>query len=123
MCRSGKVVFLTAYAPRGMLGEVIAIFEKARTLDEVGQEGWRQFSEGLTRVLYCFHSMGVRSLNMALVGSLDNAGHFWTQARIIPRVSVPPFGVSDVNYFEKAHQEIITVISPEELAEKLKEIK
>jgi len=106
-----------------MLGEVIAIFEKARTLDEVGQEGWRQFSEGLTRVLYCFHSMGVRSLNMALVGSLDNAGHFWTQARIIPRVSVPPLGVSDVNYFEKAHQEIITVISPEELAEKLKEIK
>ena len=118
--QAGKVVFIAAYAPRGMLGEVIAIFERARTLDEVAQDGWRDFSQGLSKVLGCLHGMGIDSLNMALIANLDNAGHFWTQARIIARASVPPLGTSDVNYFEKLHGEIIAVISPEELAERLR---
>jgi len=49
--------------------------------------------------------MRVRSLNMALFGCLNNTGHFWTQVRIIPRVTVAPLGIRDVNYFEKGHQE------------------
>ena len=64
--------------------------------------------------------MGIDSLNMALIANLDNAGHFWAQARIIARASVPPLGTSDVNYFEKLHGEIIAVISPEELAERIR---
>jgi len=120
--RAGNGAFLTAYAPRGMLGEIIAVFEKARTMEEIGQDGWEGFSKGLTTLLRCFHNMGINSLNMALIGGMDNAGHFWIQARIIPRVSVAPLGVSDVNYFEKGHQEVITVISPEELAQRLREV-
>jgi UDPglucose--hexose-1-phosphate uridylyltransferase len=114
--RFGNIVFFAAYCPCGMLGEVVTLFEKVRTLDEVGEEGWKHFSEGLSSVLSCFHRMHFDSLNMTLLANIDNSGHFWTQARIIPRTSFPPLGISDVNYFEKGHHEVITVIAPEELA-------
>jgi len=45
---------------------------------------------------------------------------FCIQARIIPRVSIPPLGISDVNYFEKGHNEVITVVFPEELADEIR---
>jgi UDPglucose--hexose-1-phosphate uridylyltransferase len=114
--RSGNIVFFAAFSPCGMLGEVVALFEKVRTLDEVGEEGWRWFSEGLSSILSCFHRMHYDSLNMTLLANMENSGHFWTQARIIPRTSFPPLGISDVNYFEKGHHEVITIIAPEELA-------
>jgi len=38
------VVFITAYAPRGMLGEVVAIFEKSRTVEELENNHWENFS-------------------------------------------------------------------------------
>jgi len=118
--RSGNIVFLATYCPQGMLGEVLALFEKVRTLDEVGKEGWKCFSEGLCSILSSFHQMHFDSLNMTLLANIDNSGHFWTQARLIPRMSIPPLGISDVNYFEKGHDEVITVISPEELAENIR---
>ncbi len=118
--RSENIVFLSTYCPRGMLGEVLALFEKVRTLDEVGEEGWKCFSEALCGVLSCLHRMHSDSLNMTLLANIDNSGHYWTQARIIPRMSIPPLGVSDVNYFEKGHDEVITVSSPEELASNIR---
>jgi UDPglucose--hexose-1-phosphate uridylyltransferase len=120
LLRSGNIVFLAAYCPCGMLGEVVVLFEKVRTLDEVGEEGWKYFSEGLHSVLSCFHRMHYDSLNMTFLANIENSGHFWTQARIIPRTSFPPLGISDVNYFEKGHHEVITVIAPEELARSIR---
>jgi len=118
--RSENIVFLATYCPQGMLGEVLVLFEKVRTLDEVGEKGWKSFCEALSSILSCFHQMHFDSLNMTLLANIDNAGHFWTQARIIPRMSIPPLGVSDVNYFEKGHDEVMTVISPEKLASNIK---
>jgi len=38
------VVFITAYAPRGMLGEVVATFEKTLTVEELENNHWENFS-------------------------------------------------------------------------------
>jgi len=59
---------------------------------------------------------------MTLLANMEREEHFCVQARIIPRVSIPPLKISDVNYFEKGHNEVITVIFPEELAAKIKSL-
>ena len=61
------------------------------------------------------------SINMTLLASLRKEDNFFVQTRIMPRVSLPPFGISDVNYFEKGHDEVITIISPEDLAREIRE--
>gem|GEM_PF-6014886 len=38
----------------------------------------------------------------------------------MPKVSLPPQGTSDANYFEKGHDEVISVISPDDLAVEIK---
>ncbi|MBW2168672.1 MAG: hypothetical protein JRG69_05310 [Deltaproteobacteria bacterium] len=112
----GKAVFLTSFCPRGMLGEVLSIFNETTSLQDVTQDRWMCFAKGLSKILFCFHHLHVDSFNMTLFASLEKDEEFWVQARIIPRVSLPPLGTSDVNYFEKGHDEVITIISPEDLS-------
>ena len=102
-----------------MFGEVLTIFDEATCLKDVAEDGWRCFSEGLSKVLACFHHLHFDSLNMTLLASLERREEICVQARIIPRVNLPPLGVSDVNYFEKGHGEVINIISPEDLAEEI----
>ncbi|MBW2050575.1 MAG: hypothetical protein JRJ09_18930 [Deltaproteobacteria bacterium] len=33
-----------------------------------------------------------------------------------------PLGISDVNYFENGHDEVISIISPEELADEIRSL-
>jgi len=120
--RSGGVSFLSSFSPEGMLGEVLVLFENEKDLDGIKKEGWRVFCEGLSRLLACLHRMHYGSLNMSLFLNMTKEQHFRTQARVIPRMSIPPLGISDVNYFEKGHDEVITIISPEELAEKIRSL-
>jgi galactose-1-phosphate uridylyltransferase len=40
--------------------------------------------------------------------------------RLVSRVDMPPMGVDEINYFEKLHDEMITFLPPEELAERLR---
>lgn len=81
-----------------MLAEVLALFKEMTTLAEVRDEEWRRFSEGLSRILSCFHQLHFDSLNMTLLANMEREEDFCVQARIIPRVSIPPLGISDVNY-------------------------
>ena len=64
--------------------------------------------------------MNVNSFNMTLLINLNPCEEFPVQARITPRMSMPPWGTSDVNYFEKGHNEIIVVLPPEALAEEIR---
>lgn len=94
----GKVVFLTSFCPRGMFGDVLALFEGAGSLRDITREDWKEFAEGLAYVLSCFYKMNYDSLNMTLLTNLRRDEGFWVQARILPRAGIPPLGTSDVNY-------------------------
>ena len=103
-----------------MLGEVLAVFGKMISIRDITDDGWKSFSIGLSRVLRCFNNMHLDNLNMTILMSLEQNSDFWIQARIIPRINLPPWGTSDINYFEKGHDEIIVVLSPEDLAEEIR---
>jgi galactose-1-phosphate uridylyltransferase len=71
-------------------------------------------------LLKCFHRMHLNNLNMTLLISLEANDSCWIQSRIMPRVTLPPLRTSDVNYFEKGHDEVIVIVSPEDLAEEIR---
>lgn len=116
----GNVAFLSVFSPRGMFGEALAIFTGMACIKDVAPDDWMSFSTGLSRILRCLHRLNLNSLNMTVLLNREPSDGFWIQARITPRMSLPPWGTSDVNYFEKGHDEIIVVLSPERLADEIR---
>ncbi len=119
--KDGNIEFLSVFSPKGMFGEVLALFPDMTCMKDITDTDWKSFSNGLSRVLRCLHRLNLNSLNMTLLLNHEPCHDFWIQARITPRMSLPPWGTSDVNYFEKGHDEIIVVLSPETLAKEIRE--
>ena len=117
---AGPVVFLASFSPGGIFGEVLALFEGKTALADVSGADWEHFIGGLVRVLRCFFRLNLDCLNMTLLLSRSGDPDTWVQARIMPRVRIPPWGTSDVNYFEKGHDEKVVVFAPESLAEEIR---
>jgi len=115
----GNVHFLAAFAPRGIFGETLILFVDRSTVDEVKTEDWADFSQGLVNV-FQYLKDHIISFNLSLFsGNLEGA-QSWVYGRLCPRMIVPPWNMSDINYFEKLHDEVMCVISPEEFCENLK---
>jgi galactose-1-phosphate uridylyltransferase len=118
--RCGDVHFLVAFSPHGILGEIIALFADRFTIEDVTGDDWTFFSEGLTRVFRYLKERQTFSFNLALYSGTEPEVQSWVYARLCPRILIPPWNTSDINYFEKLHGEIICVVSPEEMAQGLK---
>jgi galactose-1-phosphate uridylyltransferase len=119
----GEVVFLASFSPGGIFGEVLALFRDKISIADVSDADWQDFISGLTRILRCFFRLNLDCLNMTLLLSRHGDADTWVQARIMPRVQIPPWGTSDVNYFEKGHEEKVVVFAPESLAEEIRKTK
>jgi galactose-1-phosphate uridylyltransferase len=118
--RLGDVVFLASFSPGGIFGEVLVLFREKTALGAVTDSDWQDFIAGLARILRCFSRLNLDCLNMTLLLSRRGDADTWVQARIMPRVLIPPWGTSDVNYFEKGHEEKVVVFPPESLAEEIR---
>jgi UDPglucose--hexose-1-phosphate uridylyltransferase len=116
----GNIHFLTAFSPRGILGEVMVLFSQRSTMEALTPDDFGKFSEGLIRVFRFFKAKHIESFNLALFSGNDDGVQSWVYARLCPRMLLPPWNTSDINYFEKLHDEVICVISPEEMCEELK---
>lgn len=121
--RIGDVVFLASFSPGGIFGEVLVLFRSKTAMKDVADSDWQDFISGLTRILRCFFRLNLDCLNMTLLLARHGDADTWVQARIMPRVQIPPWGTSDVNYFEKGHEEKVVVFAPESLAEEIRKTK
>jgi len=117
---SGEIEFLSCFSPGGMFGEILAIFSGTTSCQQIDEHGWACFVQGLIRVIHALNALRLNNLNMTLFLAFDGDEHFRIQARIIPRLTLPPLGTSDINFFEKGHDEIIVTLSPEDLAEQIR---
>lgn len=116
----GDVEFMASFCPGGIFGEVLSIFKDKLAMDDISQNDWKNFFQGITRILRCFDRLNLDNHNMTLLLGRDGDEDFWIQARIMPRISIPPWGTNDVNYFEKGHNEIVAIFAPEELAAEIR---
>jgi len=117
--RQGDVYFLTAFSPRGIFGEILILFSNRLTVNEVKTEDWTDFSQGLLKV-FQYLKGHILSFNLSLFSGNSDGARSWVYGRLCPRMIVPPWQTSDINYFEKLHGEVMCVISPEELCRNVK---
>jgi galactose-1-phosphate uridylyltransferase len=115
----GDVHFLTAFSPRGIFGEILILFSNRSTIDEVSPEDWTHFSQGLIRVFQYLRGH-ILSFNLSLFSGNGDGVQSWVYGRLCPRMTVPPWQTSDINYFGKLHEEVMCIVSPEELCQDLK---
>ena len=116
----GNVHFLTAFSPLGILGEVLILFSNKDRIEELTAQDWEDFSEGLVKVFRFFKAQHIESFNLSVFSGGGNGVRSWVYGRLCPRITIPPWNTSDINYFEKLHDEVVCVVSPEEMNEELK---
>jgi len=116
---TGAVCWLTSFAPKGMAGEIDFIFRDKTSIFDVTESNMNEFLTGLSRVFSYLYTNNFISFNMSLYATMTNNNYFCVQGKIVPRFVVNPLGTSDLNYFEKLHNEIICPTVPEELCREL----
>ncbi len=119
---TGRISWIASFVPKGMMHDVMAIFHKKDSFLDLSLQELSDFCQGLKRVLRYLWDQNFYSFNLALYSGLKGSEHyFWLNSRIVSRFTLPPIGTSDVNYFEKLHNEIFIVKTPESVCEELKE--
>jgi UDPglucose--hexose-1-phosphate uridylyltransferase len=116
----GDVHFITAFSPRGILGEVIILFYEQTSIEKLEEEIWEQFFTGMTCLFRYLEEKSIFSFNLSLFFGGRQGVSSWIYGRLCPRMSLPPWNTSDINYFEKLHGEVICVVSPEELCTEMR---
>lgn len=118
---TGSISWLASFAPKGMAGEIDFIFQEKSSFFELTEAHFEELLNGLAKIFHYLYANNFMSFNMALYAPLINDQHIWVQGKIVPRFAINPLGTSDVNYFEKLHNEIICSVVPEELCRELQE--
>ncbi len=119
--QQGDVHFLTAFAPKGIFGEIIILFPKRNLIEDMDHEDFKDFSKGLIKIFRYLKGHTV-SFNLSLFSGNPNNNESWVYGRLCPRMLVPPWNTSDINFFEKLHQEVMCTVSPEELCQDLRDL-
>ncbi len=117
---TGSIDWIASFAPHGMAGEIWFVFTGKRCIFDLSDEDINELLTGFSRLFRYFDEKNFISFNMALYATFAENDNLWVQGRVIPRYVMLPLGTSDVNYFEKLHDEIICPCVPEEMSKELK---
>jgi len=117
---TGNIAWLTSFAPQGMAGEIWFVFPGKKSIFNLNNEDLNELLTGFSHLFSYFDEKRLISFNMSLFATFVEDDNLWVQGRIMPRYVMLPLETSDVNYFEKFHNEIICPIIPEEMAQELK---
>lgn len=116
---TGCISWLVSFAPKGMAGEIDFIFQEKTSFFDLTEANFDELLAGLAKIFGYLYLNNFMSFNMSLYAPMINDKNFWVQGTIVPRFEINPLGTSDVNYFEKLHNEVICPVGPEELCREL----
>jgi len=117
----GNTYWCTAFAPLGVLGDILAVFPDSRSCRDLtpGQIG--DLARGLLKVFAYYESAGIGSFNLAFYPGPQGQDYFWTHAVVSARTSINPVvHASDINTLQHLYGEPFCVVTPEELARKVR---
>ncbi len=115
-----NISWIVAFAPLGIF-DIIGIIRNCTRASDLAGNVLSEMISGILRVLAYIDSLNMYSLNMSLYFRLDSS-IFTPHIRICPRVSIPPFGTSQINYMRMLHNEPMTTVRPESVCEAIKSI-
>lgn len=118
---TGSVCWLTAFAPRNYIFEVIAIFTEKTSILELERKNIEDFAEGLTRILKYMDTLNISSFNLTLQSGPPDEQHYRVNASIIPRFTLPPLGTSDTASLRALNDLSVCYKKPETTCTELKQ--
>ncbi|UCF93522.1 MAG: hypothetical protein JSW39_04990, partial [Desulfobacterales bacterium] len=112
----GRSAWLTAYAPLGVAGDVIAVVEGARRTLELTEADISDLSQGLVRAMAAYDKIGIYSFNMSFFSGAVNDDHARFHLLFSPRSYFnPALGTPDVAALRNLFNESICMAYPEEI--------
>ena len=114
----GPAAWVTAFAPRAIY-DVMALFPGGKGLMDLNGAGIHALAKGVCLVLGYFGEKGISGFNMVLHCGLKPESRLPGMLRLVSRADIPPMGIDEINYFEKLHDEMLTFLPPEQVAEEL----
>lgn len=118
---SGGICWLTPFVPRSRMMDVIALFPERASLLDVTDGEFAGFSDGLLRVFRYMHARNYYSFNLSFTSGRRGDGHFWTQARLVPRMTYLEMEISDCNYLDTLQDMHFSARRPEDVCREIKE--
>ncbi len=115
--RTGRWAWLSAFAPAGILGEILGVLPAGWHLEAL-PEGWiGDLCRGLERCFAYFRSAGIHSFNAVLFLGPAGQQHFAAHVRVVPRTFLNLRDhAPDTNFFQVLLEEPVCVVRPEDLA-------
>ncbi len=112
------ISWIVAFAPMGVF-DIIGVLNSVNSPSEISAEILLDLVNGILHVMKYIDSLNMSSLNMSMYFLMDN-NLFTPHVRICPRVSIPPFDTSQVNYMGMLHRETLTILKPEDICVAIK---
>ena len=117
----GDICWLTSFAPRGRVFDVLAIFRYGHSLLDISEQELRHFSLGLERVFKYMNDQNFYSFNLTINSGITGDDSFWTQARIIPRLVFSELDVSDCTYLQLLQDVHFVARCPEDTCQEIRQ--
>ncbi|GAB4275179.1 MAG: hypothetical protein Kow0092_30740 [Deferrisomatales bacterium] len=117
----GTGQWLSAFAPLGLLGEVLAVFPGVFTPSQFARACVTDLVAGADRVFLYFENRGIHSFNAALFLAPEGDAAFSAHLRIVPRtfLNLRDYA-TDWNFFQTLLQEPVGTVWPEALCRELR---
>lgn len=119
--RIGRTTWLTAYAPMGVAGDVLAVMDGAQSTLELTGDDLSDLSVGLAKAMTAYDKMGIYNFNMNFFTGAEGDDHARVHLLFSPRTFFnQALGSSDVGALRNLFNEAICMAFPEEINEMLK---
>jgi galactose-1-phosphate uridylyltransferase len=117
----GRTHWMTAFAPMGVAGDVLAVLEDARCTLDLGEQDLFDIASGLAKVIAEYDKMGIYSFNMNFFTGAKTDDHFRFHLLFSPRTFFSQqLGTPDVGALRNLFNETMCMAFPEEINELLK---
>lgn len=119
--RTGRTAWMSAFAPMGVAGDVLAVTEGVRTTLDLTEGDLADIARGLTRLLAAYDQMGIYSFNMNFFTGAAGQDHTRFHLLFSPRTFFnQALSTPDVGALRNLFNETICMAFPEEIGERLR---
>jgi galactose-1-phosphate uridylyltransferase len=117
----GRSHWMTAFAPMGIAGDVLAVVEAARGTLDLTEQDLADIATGLARLMAEYDKMGVYSFNMNFFTGAPGDDHFRFHLLFSPRTFFnQALGTPDIGALRNLFNETLCMAYPEEINALLK---
>jgi galactose-1-phosphate uridylyltransferase len=119
----GNTRWLTRFAPRGRLSDILAVFPERVSVMDFSREDWQDLIRGLFKVFQFLNKFNILSFNLSTYSGFDD-NQFCAHVVVIPRSQLMYTSIetSDQFYYQMLHDENMCILSPEFACQELRKL-